>query len=91
MAPVWYYWPDAEARPGPANMAVDQALLELAGEEGLAVLRVYRWQPHTLSFGRNEPTKGFSTMGATKSPPTNHGSKASDNDSIGGSTNSITP
>lgn len=55
MAPVWYYWPDAEARPGPANMAVDQALLELAGEEGLAVLRVYRWQPHTLSFGRNEP------------------------------------
>lgn len=55
MAPVWYYWPDAEARPGPANMAVDQALLELAGEEGLAALRVYRWQPHTLSFGRNEP------------------------------------
>jgi lipoate-protein ligase A len=36
-------------------MAVDRALLELAGEEGLAVLRVYRWQPHTLSFGRNEP------------------------------------
>ena len=36
-------------------MAVDQALLELAGEEGLAVLRVYRWEPHTLSFGRNEP------------------------------------
>ena len=55
MAPAWYYWPDAEARPGPANMAVDQALLELAGEEGLAVLRVYRWEPHTLSFGRNEP------------------------------------
>ncbi|MGE5091814.1 MAG: biotin/lipoate A/B protein ligase family protein, partial [Bacillota bacterium] len=55
MAPVWYYWPDAEARPGPANMAVDQALLELAGEEGLAALRVYRWEPHTLSFGRNEP------------------------------------
>ena len=55
MAPAWYYWPDAEARPGPANMAVDQALLELAGEEGLAVLRVYRWDPHTLSFGRNEP------------------------------------
>ena len=55
MASAWHYWPDAEARPGPANMAVDQALLELAGEEGLAVLRVYRWEPHTLSFGRNEP------------------------------------
>ena len=55
MAPAWHYWPDAEARTGPANMAVDQALLELSGEEGLAVLRVYRWEPHTLSFGRNEP------------------------------------
>lgn len=55
MALVWHYWPDTGARAGPANMAVDQALLELAGEEGLAVLRVYRWDPHTLSFGRNEP------------------------------------
>ena len=57
MALVWHYWPDTGARPGPANMAVDQALLELAGEEGLAVLRVYRWEPHTLSFGRNEPAR----------------------------------
>lgn len=36
-------------------MAIDQTLLELAGEEGLSVLRIYRWAPHTLSFGRNEP------------------------------------
>jgi lipoyl(octanoyl) transferase len=57
LARVWHYWPDTAARTGPANMAVDQALLELAGEEGLAVLRVYRWEPHTLSFGRNEPAK----------------------------------
>ncbi len=51
----WLYWPDTEARTGPANMAIDQTLLELAGEEGLSVLRIYRWDPHTLSFGRNEP------------------------------------
>lgn len=51
----WLYWPDLEARTGPANMAIDQTLLELAGEEGLSVLRIYRWAPHTLSFGRNEP------------------------------------
>ena len=51
----WLYWPDFEARTGPANMAIDQTLLELAGEEGLSVLRIYRWEPFTLSFGRNEP------------------------------------
>lgn len=51
----WLYWPDLEARTGPANMAIDQTLLELAGEEGLSVLRIYRWEPFTLSFGRNEP------------------------------------
>jgi lipoyl(octanoyl) transferase len=51
----WLYWPDLEARTGPANMAIDQTLLELAGEEGLSVLRIYRWDPFTLSFGRNEP------------------------------------
>jgi lipoate-protein ligase A len=35
-------------------MAVDQALLD-AAEEGAAVLRLYRWDPPCLSFGRNEP------------------------------------
>jgi lipoate-protein ligase A len=55
LAVEWRWWPDDQARSGPANMAIDQALLELAGEEGLAVLRTYRWEPHTLSFGRNEP------------------------------------
>ena len=51
----WLYWPDLEGRTGAANMAIDQTLLELAGEEGLSVLRIYRWEPFTLSFGRNEP------------------------------------
>lgn len=44
-----------EARPGYANMARDQALLDLADRNGTGVLRLYRWSPHCLSLGRNEP------------------------------------
>lgn len=40
---------------GAWNMALDQALLDAAEREGLATLRLYAWQPYTLSFGRNEP------------------------------------
>jgi lipoate-protein ligase A len=36
-------------------MAIDQTLLDLAAEQGLAVLRLYRWAPSCLSFGRHEP------------------------------------
>jgi lipoate-protein ligase A len=36
-------------------MALDEALLETAGAEGLSTLRLYAWDPPTLSFGRNEP------------------------------------
>lgn len=36
-------------------MAVDQALLEQADRSGDAFLRLYRWDPPCLSFGRNEP------------------------------------
>jgi lipoyl(octanoyl) transferase len=42
-------------RAGAENMAVDQALLEEAERSGRAVLRLYRWDPPCLSFGRNEP------------------------------------
>src|SRR5262249_9925627 len=35
-------------------MAVDSALLE-AAERGQRALRLYRWGPPALSFGRNEP------------------------------------
>lgn len=35
-------------------MAIDQAMLDLA-ERGTACLRLYRWHPSCLSFGRNEP------------------------------------
>jgi lipoate-protein ligase A len=36
-------------------MALDQALLEEADRSGAAFLRLYRWDPPCLSFGRNEP------------------------------------
>ena len=43
------------AEPGWRNMAVDRALLDLVAEEGDAYLRLYRWGPYCLSFGRHEP------------------------------------
>ncbi len=39
---------------GAWNMALDAALLE-AAESGRRTLRLYAWDPPTLSFGRNEP------------------------------------
>jgi len=36
-------------------MAIDEALLDQAVRSGGAFLRLYRWNPPTLSFGRNEP------------------------------------
>ena len=64
-----------EALPGPANMARDHALAELA-RPGTGTLRLYRWSPATLSFGRNEPvTVGYREllrrhpeMGAVRRP-----------------------
>ncbi len=41
--------------PGPFNMAVDQVLLEECGASGQATLRLYRWQPATLSLGYFQP------------------------------------
>lgn len=51
----WTLLVDPVGRPGWHNMAVDQALLDLAAGEGRAVLRLYRWEPSCLSFGRHEP------------------------------------
>src|SRR5690242_15209536 len=51
----WELLRENEGRTGPENMAVDQALLEEAGHSGRAYLRLYRWTPSCLSFGRNEP------------------------------------
>ncbi len=41
-------------RPGAENMALDHSLLR-AAREGVSLLRLYRWNPPCLSFGRNEP------------------------------------
>jgi lipoate-protein ligase A len=51
----WILQRDLEARRGSVNMAIDQMLLEEAGRTQGAFLRLYRWDPPCLSFGRNEP------------------------------------
>ena len=45
---------DEEAREGPTNMAIDEIAAETAAESGLATVRLYRWQPSTLSLGYNQ-------------------------------------
>ncbi len=42
---------------GARNMAVDEALMESAGE-GSITLRFYEWKPGALSFGRNQTAAG---------------------------------
>lgn len=36
-------------------MALDQALMRHAASQDATFLRLYRWEPHCLSFGRHEP------------------------------------
>ena len=43
---------------GATNMAIDSALLDAVKAAGVPVVRLYRWSPATLSFGRNQPTRG---------------------------------
>jgi lipoyl(octanoyl) transferase len=54
MAPSWRLLLDLEGRPGWQNMGLDLALLARAAR-GERWLRLYRWSPHCLSFGRHEP------------------------------------
>ena len=48
---------DAAGRSGAENMAIDRDLLDAVERDGesTAYLRLYRWDPPCLSFGRNEP------------------------------------
>jgi lipoate-protein ligase A len=46
---------DAQGRSGIENMDADVALLDDAVRLGSASLRLYRWDPPTLSIGRNQP------------------------------------
>jgi lipoate-protein ligase A len=50
----WHLIVERSGRPGWENMATDMALLRHAAS-GHAALRLYRWAPPCLSFGRNEP------------------------------------
>lgn len=51
----WHLWVDNTPRPGWANMAIDQTLLDRAEQSAESWLRMYQWAPHCLSFGRHEP------------------------------------
>jgi len=51
----WQVMIDATGRPGASNMALDVELLGDAARTGQPTLRLYRWSPACLSFGRNEP------------------------------------
>ncbi len=44
---------------GAVNMAIDQALLEGVHDGAPPTLRLYRWTPGCLSFGRNQPARGL--------------------------------
>ena len=44
---------------GASNMATDAGLLALAERSGRAFVRLYRFDPPCLSFGRNEPATGY--------------------------------
>ena len=52
---MWQLLAEPDGRTGADNMAVDQSLLDESARSGAAFLRVYRWSPPCLSFGRNEP------------------------------------
>ena len=52
---AWHLLLDGAGHPGAWNMAVDDDLLREAGRTGAAFLRLYRWDPPCLSFGRHEP------------------------------------
>jgi lipoate-protein ligase A len=45
-----------EGREGGWNMALDEAAAETAAEGGPRTLRVYRWEPGTLSLGYGQPS-----------------------------------
>jgi lipoate-protein ligase A len=50
----WEYLVEPNGRSGAENMAIDEALLDRVVRSGGAFLRLYRWDPPTLSIGRNQ-------------------------------------
>jgi lipoate-protein ligase A len=53
----WRLLVEPHGQPGANNMAIDAGLLDDARRTGAAYLRLYRWAPPCLSFGRNEPAR----------------------------------
>ncbi len=53
--PSWNLIVEPEGRSGEHNMATDTALLDKVARDCGAYLRLYRWDPPTLSVGRNQP------------------------------------
>ena len=51
----WTIRIDSIGKTGAENMAIDEALLDEVVRSGGAFLRLYRWDPPTLSLGRNQP------------------------------------
>jgi lipoate-protein ligase A len=54
----WRLILDAVPRTGAVNMALDHVLTESVSP-GYGTVRIYRWAPPTVSFGRNEPALGL--------------------------------
>lgn len=52
---LWELLIDPVGRSGVENMRSDEALLDDVVRSGNAFLRLYRWDPPTLSVGRNQP------------------------------------
>ncbi|OLC87209.1 MAG: hypothetical protein DMD38_03295 [Gemmatimonadetes bacterium] len=65
--PRWNLIVDAMGRSGEYNMAMDETLLEEVACHGGAYLRFYRWDPPTLSVGRNQPIQ-FQDMPIIRRP-----------------------
>ena len=58
MKPIWRLLVDGPAE-GVWNMATDEALLQSAiSGSGMPTLRLYWWDPHTLSLGANQVAEG---------------------------------
>jgi lipoate-protein ligase A len=53
----WHLILEPSGHPGARNMAIDGSMLVEADRSGAALLRLYRFTPPCLSFGRNEPAR----------------------------------
>jgi lipoate-protein ligase A len=62
----WELLLDATGASGAVNMAIDAGLLALAERTGRAFLRLYRFDPPCLSFGRNEPAATYDRAALTR-------------------------